>query len=285
MPAVEIVLVNAFVDGESGGNPAAVVLEGDRFTPEERQAIAARVGVSETAFVCASESADVRLVFYTPTRPINHCGHATVAAFSQLVETGRLTGPLRVNETVDGPRRIRIDGGRVYLEQVPPTFDSLSSEQNAELMASLGLGPSDLLSGFEPLHAFNGNGTLLVPLKDEATLAGLEPDMEAVSRLSEALKAIGFYVFVPRPGCERQAAVRMFAPAYGIREESATGMMAGPLGYWLATALGLPGEHFLLEQGRLMHPPSPSLLQVEVASERVWVGGRTKAMARRSIDL
>ena len=39
MPEVEIALVNAFVDGGLGGNPAGVVLEGDRFTPAQRQAL------------------------------------------------------------------------------------------------------------------------------------------------------------------------------------------------------------------------------------------------------
>ncbi len=285
MPTAEILMVNAFIDGESGGNTAAVVLEGDRYNPETQQAIAAQAGVSETAFVCASATADVKLVFYTPTRPINHCGHATVAAFAQLMETGRLSGPMRVNETVDGPRRIRLDRGRVYLEQVIPELDPLSLDQKSQLLASLGISASDLLPGFEPLCAFNGNGTLLVPLKEESVLAGLQPDHEAVSRLSEALRVIGYYVFVPRSGHERQAVIRMFAPAYGIPEEAATGMMAGPLGFWLAKVFGQSGERFLLEQGRLMHPPSPSLLEVEIEAERLWVGGRAKAMSRRVIDL
>src|SRR3990167_7266111 len=101
MPDIEIALVNAFVDGGVGGNPAGVVLEGDRFTPAQRQAIAAGAGLSETAFVCSSGSADVRLDIYTPTRPIPHCGHATVGAFALLLVSGRFGEGERVNETVD----------------------------------------------------------------------------------------------------------------------------------------------------------------------------------------
>ncbi|HET6330954.1 MAG TPA: PhzF family phenazine biosynthesis protein [Holophagaceae bacterium] len=285
MLEVDITLVNAFVDGEAGGNPAGVALEGDRYTAEERQRIAAAAGFPETAFVCGSASADARLVFHTPTRSIPHCGHATVAAFCELVASGRMTGPLRVNETVDGPRRIRIADDLVFLEQVSPRLEALASARREELLAALGIGAADLLPGFEPLRAFNGNGSILVPLRDEATLARLAPDMAALTALSEALEVVGGYVFVPREGGERQAVVRMFAPAYGIPEEAATGMMAGPLGYWLSKVLGMPGSRFLLEQGRLMRPASPSLLQVELEGEVVWVGGRAKAVRRMKVSV
>ncbi|HJV89371.1 MAG TPA: PhzF family phenazine biosynthesis protein [Holophagaceae bacterium] len=285
MPDIDIALVNAFVDRGTGGNPAGVVLEGDRFTPAERQTLAARAGLSETAFVCGSDSADVRLDIYTPTRPIPHCGHATVGAFAQLLASGRLGAGEWVNETVDGPRRIRLSADRAFLEQVIPTFEALAPEPEGALLAALGLPEGDLLPGKRPLRAFNGNGTLLVPLREEAVLARLAPDMDALAVLSEALGVVGAYVFVPRPGEARQAVIRMFAPAYGIPEESATGMMAGPLGCWLSRELGLPGTTFLLEQGRLMHPPSPSLLQVEVEPARIWVGGEAKVARTLSVAL
>ncbi len=285
MPEIEIALVNAFVDGGEGGNPAGVVLDGDRFTPAQRQTLAARAGLSETAFVCSSETADVRLDIYTPTRPIPHCGHATVGAFAQLMAAGRFGAGARVNETVDGPRRIRLAEGRVDLEQVTPSLEPLRPEDEARLLQALGLGAGDLLPGFGPRLARNGNGTLLVPLGDEGLLARLSPDMDALAALSDGLAVIGAYVFVPRPGQARQAVVRMFAPAFGIPEESATGMMAGPLGYWLSQELGLPGTTFQLEQGRLMTPPSPSLLHVELEADRVWVGGEARVARTLTVAL
>lgn len=285
MAQVDVSLVRAFVDGEEGGNLAGVVLDGDRFSPEARQRIAAAAGFSETAFVCGSETADLRLVFHTPTRAIPHCGHATVAAFARLLEAGRIEGPLRVNETVDGPRRIRIAGDAVFLEQVPPVLEPLTEARREDLLASLHLRAEDLLPGFEPLRAHNGNGMALVPLRDEGRLASLTPDLPAVARFSEALDLVGCYAFVPRAEGERQAAVRMFGPAYGIPEEAATGMMAGPLGYWLSQVLGRPGGRFLIEQGRLMPQPSPSLLQVDLEADRLWVGGRAKTERTLSLSV
>lgn len=64
---VEVRIVNAFTDGAAGGNPAGVVLDADALSTAQKQAIAARVGLSETAFVSASEVAPFKLEFFTPT--------------------------------------------------------------------------------------------------------------------------------------------------------------------------------------------------------------------------
>jgi PhzF family phenazine biosynthesis protein len=85
-------VVNAFVDNGRGGNPAGVVLNAERFSQAQKQAIAAKVGLSETAFVSPSRTADFKLEFFTPTRQIPHCGHATIATFSSLVQLGLLDG-------------------------------------------------------------------------------------------------------------------------------------------------------------------------------------------------
>ena len=77
-------VVNAFIDNGVGGNPAGVVLDADGLDRDTKQQIAAQAGLSETAFVSASDTAVFKLEFFTPTRQIAHCGHATVATFSYL---------------------------------------------------------------------------------------------------------------------------------------------------------------------------------------------------------
>ena len=67
---IEIQIINAFIDGESGGNPAGVVLDADKFSAMQKLKIAAKVGLSETAFVSSSKSADFKLDFFTPKRQI-----------------------------------------------------------------------------------------------------------------------------------------------------------------------------------------------------------------------
>jgi len=104
MPDVAVQVVNAFVDNGRGGNPAGVVLNAERFSQAQKQAIAAKVGLSETAFVSPSRTADFKLEFFTPTRQIPHCGHATIATFSYLVQLGLLDGARSSKEMLDGNR-------------------------------------------------------------------------------------------------------------------------------------------------------------------------------------
>ncbi|MEP1214794.1 MAG: PhzF family phenazine biosynthesis protein [Marinobacter sp.] len=72
----------------------------------------------------------------------------------------------------------------------------------------------------------------------------------------------------------------MFAPRYGIQEESATGMAAGPLACYLREHVGFDKQEFFVEQGRWMAPPSPSVINVRLHIgvngniESLFAGGR-----------
>ena len=97
---IEVQILNAFVDNNKGGNPAGVVLNADNLTNEQKLKIAKKVGLSETAFVSKSEIADFKLDFFTPTRQIAHCGHATIATFSYLSQSGLIKNTLSSKETM-----------------------------------------------------------------------------------------------------------------------------------------------------------------------------------------
>ena len=88
---IEAHIINAFIDGNIGGNPAGVVLNADGLSSSQKLEIAAIIGLSETAFVSSSKVADFKLDFFTPTKQIAHCGHATIAIFIYLRELGLIT--------------------------------------------------------------------------------------------------------------------------------------------------------------------------------------------------
>ena len=109
-------IVNGFTAGDKGGNPAGVVLDADNFDEKNMLQIAAKIGLSETAFVSKSKTEGFKLDFFTPNMRIAHCGHATVATFSYLAELGRVQEGETSKETVDGPRKIIIKEGAAYME-------------------------------------------------------------------------------------------------------------------------------------------------------------------------
>jgi len=82
----------------------------------------------------------------------------------------------------------------------------------------------------------------------------------------------------------------MFGPAYGIQEESATGMAAGPLACWLDSKASGQRREFKLEQGYLMSPASPSLILAKPERSggqlaAMWVGGSASVRGVRQIPI
>lgn len=122
---MKVYVVDAFIDGESGGNAAGVVLDADSLNESQMQAIAAEMGLSETVFLSRSEKADFKLDFFTPNKRTADCGHATVAAFSLLVAEGRLSGNRSSKELINGVRDIYLDGEQVFMQQKNPNINGL----------------------------------------------------------------------------------------------------------------------------------------------------------------
>ncbi len=103
----------------------------------------------------------------------------------------------------------------------------------------------------------------MIALPDEPSVAAIRPDPRAIESISDDLDLIGYYVFSTTtkiPG--RHAGTRMFAPRFGIAEESATGTAAGPLACLLYERMGAGDTDIIIEQGHLMPQPSPSVIKV-----------------------
>ena len=267
---IDVAIVSAFIDGDEGGNPAGVVLNADGLSHEDKLSIAQQVGLSETAFVSASDISEFTLDFYTPARQIAHCGHATIATFSYLSQQGLVGTGLGFTgrsskQTVDGPREIIIQKGQAYMEQTAPRYESVAGDE-AAILSSLGLTADQLIAS--PTLVNTGNSFILVGVDSESTLAAIQPNQDQISVISDKYDLIGFYVFTTETKVDgRDAGTRMFAPRYGIDEEAATGMAAGPLACFLRDRLHLPKETFVIEQGNLMAQPSSSVITVNLTIE------------------
>ncbi|MEO9964898.1 MAG: PhzF family phenazine biosynthesis protein [Reichenbachiella sp.] len=266
----------AFSANGQGGNPAGVVLDADQLSHEQKQEVAAKVGLSETAFVSASNQADFKLDFFTPNRQISHCGHATVATFSFLKTQGLIQGNKSSKETIDGTRQIFFKDGNTYMEQKAPVFKSVNQDK-VRILDSLGITNS-ALSEKLPLSIVNtGNSFLIIPIIDKEILAEITPNQPLIDSYSEKHDLIGYYLYAPTQDAE--ATTRMFAPRYGIAEEAATGMAAGPLAGYLYQQLITTKTQIFLRQGEYMRPPSPSEITVNLelkngSMARLFAGGR-----------
>jgi PhzF family phenazine biosynthesis protein len=290
---VPVHIVHAFDHRGTGGNPAGVVLDADALSPSDRQAVAAAAGLSETAFVSRSKAADFRLEFFTPTRQIAHCGHATIATFSYLRQIGRVAGDASSKETIDGCRAIHLEGAVAYMEQREPAYlqpeDISRAVTRGRIHTSLGAPLGAFVTEHPPIVCSTGNRFLLVAVRDAAALRSLAPLMTEIEAISAELDLIGYYAWAPADaGCV--ATTRMFAPRYGIPEEAGTGMAAGPLGCYLHDYCGVRANPLVIEQGAFMSLPSPSRLTVKLelgpgGIQRLFVGGTARHVRTVEVEL
>lgn len=233
--------VDAFTREKWTGNPAGVVPDARGLSERDMQLIARELNNSETAFVFPGEGADfdVHVRFFTPTREVPICGHATVAAHYVLAkEKGMRSGRI-LQKTGAGILPVDIlpeeDDLRIEMTQGKIEFGPfIAKDQAADLLKALGIRCDDLVENMPLQIMSTGHSKVMVPIRENKTLHALRPDDAALTALSKEISCNGYYVFTadwtdslwPVHG-------RMFAPAAGIREDPVTGNANGPLGAYL----------------------------------------------------
>ncbi|MGJ7571719.1 PhzF family phenazine biosynthesis protein [Variovorax sp. RB2P76] len=177
---MNVLKIAAFSDGETGGNPAGVVI-GDALPDAARmQAVAAEVGFSETAF--AARTADGwRVRYFSPQSEVPFCGHATIALGAALaLQHGDGVFALALNHaqiTVEGRR----DGKLVAAAlQSPPTRSAAAAPALvSDALALFGYAAGDLDPRIAPAVAHAGADHLVLALKSRALLSAMHYELEA----------------------------------------------------------------------------------------------------------
>jgi PhzF family phenazine biosynthesis protein len=284
---MSVFILNAFAKTKRGGNPAGVMLDADGLSEAAMQAIAARVGLSETAFVQKSAAADFKIRFFTPTAEVDLCGHATIATFSLLFGLRRIGAGKYRQETKAGILGVEVQrDGAVFMEQALPVFEKAVDRE--AVAGSLGIGLASLVPGLPVQIVSTGLRDILVPVVSLSVLSGITPDFEKVSAVSRTEEAVGYHVFSLETRHGSTAHCRNLAPLYGIPEEAATGTSSGALACYLFKHGRITGERarsLVFEQGYVMRKPSEIFARLDIAGrdiKGIHVGGRATA-AREKI--
>ncbi len=280
-------IVDVFARERYTGNQLAVVESEGTTGDGEMQAIAREMNYSETTFIKSRED-PYRVRIFTPEAEVPFAGHPTLGTahvVRERVADGRpeeVTLELNVGEV---PVEVRERDGRetLWMTQQPPEFgDELD---HGRLAGVLGLSADRLDTDWPVQVVSTGLPTILVPLVDRGALTDIDPDREAYDDLTGDREAKLVHAFCadPRdPG--NDLAVRMFAPAYGVPEDPATGSANGCLAAYLArhAYFGSGVVDARVEQGYEMGRPSLLYLGATDRGDdvRVEVGGRVVDVAR-----
>ena len=261
MKPIEVLRYDAFSKTAGQGNPAGIVLEADGLTDREMQKIAEQAGYNETAFLLPSESADIRIRYFTPGHEMNLCGHATVASLYALLEKGAIeagaelkvetkAGVLSVYTASDGNRRFL-----VTLEQAPPCFQSFTGSRS-QLAEALGISEADFHEALPVVYGSTGIWTLLVPVRDLAAIRRMKPvQAEFPNILTEMPRASVHPFCLETIHRDCQLHGRHFSSPYsGTSEDPVTGTASGVMGAYMKTYGKEFCEEsrtdFLIEQGQ-----------------------------------
>lgn len=232
--------VDSFTDVKFTGNPAGVIANADGLTEYSMQEIARELNNSETAFVFSSDNDeyDVHLRYFTPSREVPICGHATIAAHYVRAFENRIGTSRVIQKTGAGILPVDIiredNDYKIIMTQGEIEFGTILADQEREfLLSALGIKESDLLPDCPIQIVSTGHSKVMIGVKNKSILNNLRPNHQALTKLSSIIECNGYYTFTLDTQEKVMVNGRMFAPAIGINEDPVTGNANGPLGAYL----------------------------------------------------
>ena len=277
---MNLYIADAFTTAHFSGNQAGVALLGDQPFPEDgfMRALAGELKHSETAFVRRVGENAFHIRYFTPSEEVDLCGHATIAAFTALRETGVSRPGQFALHTRSGDLEVELGAESVWMDMALPVEGRcFSAQEQEELYAAFHLSMADRPNGLEPQVISTGLPDILLPVTGRPALEHAVQDEAEVTRLSQHYDVVGVHMFCLDPAADVTARCRNFAPRYAIPEEAATGTSNGALTYYLyRRGLVQPGAENRFVQGETMGKPSEILSRLTAAhtGETVQVGGR-----------
>lgn len=211
--------VDAFATHAFEGNPAAVCPLESWPSDDLLQSIAEENNLAETAFFVPSDRG-FSLRWFTPTKEVDLCGHATLATAHIIFEKMGYPEPTIVFETRGGELTVRRDED--HLEMDFPSRPPTPCTAPTALIHGLGQHPVQVLAADDYLAVFDS----------EEQIRSIRPDFALLSQLD--LRG----VIITAHGIEVDFVSRFFAPKLGVPEDSVTGSAHCELAPYWAARLG-----------------------------------------------
>lgn len=253
--------VDAFIGQGLRGNPAGVCLLECPLATAQMQATANELNLPETSFVWM-EGGQYAIRWFTPTREVDLCGHATLASAHVLlnimdptleqVHFCSASGELHVMRDAADSERLILD------------FPSRPAQQIAE--------PTQVaeLLGVEPQEVWQATALMMV-LANEGQVNGLQPQISAL------IDKVGRGVIVTAPGDTIDFVSRYFS--LDRSEDPVTGSAHCTLMPYWAARLGKAKLH-----ARQISPRGGELF-CEQKGERTLLGGYSRVFLRGKIRI
>ncbi len=287
--------VDVFTTQPFFGNPVAVVLGADTLTSSDMQRIATWTNLSETTFVLSPTraEADYRLRIFTPKGELPFAGHPTIGSAHAVLESGLVQPhdsqlvqecqagllPLRIEQTGSDQRLQRL-----FVQTPEVKVSTVDASQHAKIAASL---QASLVPNTLPLRVDIGPVWLIVQLENAQLVHSLQPDMAAITCVSQELQLTGITVFGLTETEGSAVYTRSFAPAANVPEDPVCGSGNASVAAFLVHSdkLNLTGETYVANQGQELGREGFVHVSVSRAGQTIEIGGSSVTCIEGSLQV
>jgi len=225
---IQYLVVDAFSASPFKGNPAAVVLLDSDLADDVCQSIAAEFNLAETAFVKPLPDGRFGLRWFTPTREVPLCGHATLGAAHALWQwsAAGTNEPIRFDTRHSGELVcVRAEGGKIAMDF--PVTRPAATPLPSMAAKVLGVDGPVACAGTTAMN-------LMLVLPDEEQVRNCRPNLEILAGWHET----GVIVTAASETAGIDFVSRFFAPQSGVPEDPVTGSAHCALAVYWSERLG-----------------------------------------------
>ncbi|MDR2917915.1 MAG: PhzF family phenazine biosynthesis protein [Tannerella sp.] len=246
--------VDAFTDEPFKGNPAGVMIVREEVSTDWMQNVAFEMNLSETAFVFPKDN-EFQIRYFTPTKEVPLCGHATLASSHIIYELGLIAANEMIKFKAAGADlTIKRENDLIIMDFPKYPIQKTYMHKNFKRLV-----------GFEPIEMYSSIYDWVI------AIAPCEDDILNAEPAFDLLNDNGLGHLAITSKCDSNQAdfvVRCFAPIAGINEDPVTGSIHCALTPLWSEKLGKLALDSLQLSKRTGH------LKVRLNNDRVEIKGK-----------
>jgi len=257
--------IDAFTNEPFKGNPAGVMIIDEKVNEGWMQNMAMEMNLSETAFIIPkNDGFEIR--YFTPTKEVPICGHATLASAHILYELGIKNAHETIHFKAKGAE-LSISKEMDWLVMNFPAYPLTKINTPTEFKELIGFRPIEMYSS---LYDWK-----IAIAQTENEIFQADPNFDQMNRLN-----LGHLMITSKSNSkEADFVVRCFAPVSGINEDPVTGSAHCALTPLWAEKLGKT------EMDSLQVSKRTGKLKVKLIHNRVEIKGKAVTVFKAELKI
>ena len=257
--------IDAFTNEPFKGNPAGVMIIDEKVNEGWMQNMAMEMNLSETAFIIPQNNG-FEIRYFTPTKEVPICGHATLASAHILYELGIKNAHETIHFKAKGAE-LSISKEMDWLVMNFPAYPLTKINTPTEFKELIGFRPIEMYSS---LYDWK-----IAIAQTENEIFQADPNFDQMNRLN-----LGHLMITSKSNSkEADFVVRCFAPVSGINEDPVTGSAHCALTPLWAEKLGKT------EMDSLQVSKRTGKLKVKLIRDRVEIKGKAITIFKAELKI